>query len=116
MDKKRQQIINEAYRILIEIDQMYVDTEHWNSHHPGGFGGSANVNATYKDELPVDPDGLIRKIQLNLRKLLKNEAAMGHYPEHVPEKETDTPSRPDGITDAWKGAKKWRGGQKIECP
>jgi hypothetical protein len=42
MPKTRQQIIDEARRIITEIRQIFVDAERWNSLHP--------------DEKPIDPD------------------------------------------------------------
>lgn len=72
MDKERQRLINEAARIANNIDQMFIDAEYWNSHHP------------QEKPLDPDPDGQLSRWKRSMESLLENEARRGNYPSVVP--------------------------------
>src|SRR5262249_55633703 len=69
--KAEQDLINEAARILRNMDQYYIDIEYWNELHP--------------NEQPIDPDddgGQMRRMRDAYRKGLEREAAMGNFPNN----------------------------------
>lgn len=67
----RQQLINEAARILRNMDQYYIDIEYWNELHP--------------NETPIDPDddgGQMARMRIAYRKMLAHEATLGNFPNN----------------------------------
>ena len=72
MDAERQRLINEAARIANNIEQMFMDAEYWNRHHPN------------ETPLNPDPDGQLAHWKRGMESLLKSEAARGNYPSVVP--------------------------------
>jgi hypothetical protein len=50
----RQRLIAEAKRIAREIDQIFLDAEHWNAAHP------------HEEPIDPDPDGVLRRIRAGL--------------------------------------------------
>ncbi len=72
MDAERQRLINEAARIVNEIDQQIIDIEYWNECHP--------------DEEPIvaDPKGEMVMWREGLQKMLDDEAGRGNVPSVVP--------------------------------
>lgn len=74
MDTERQRLINEAARIVNNIEQLFLDTEYWNECHP--------------DNAPLnpDPDGELTQERERLMRMLEIEAARESYPSVVPRK------------------------------
>lgn len=72
MDAERQDIINDAARIVNNIDQQLIDVAYWNELHP--------------NETPIDadPNGQLRRWKRGFEGLLKNEARLGNFPSVVP--------------------------------
>lgn len=73
MDAERQRIINEAARILGEINQHFIDVEYWNT--------NTRVRLYPSDE-PIDPDptGEMAHWKRSFEALLRNEARLGNFP------------------------------------
>jgi hypothetical protein len=74
MDKERQRLINEAARILNNIEQLFLDQEYWNELHP--------------EETPLDydGDGELSQWKRYYEAMLKSEADKGNFPSVVPMK------------------------------
>jgi hypothetical protein len=72
MDAERQRIINEAARMVNEVEQLFIDMRYWSELHP--------------EEEPIDPDpdGRLGRIKRAMESLLRNEARLGNYPSVVP--------------------------------
>jgi hypothetical protein len=73
MDAERQRLINEAARILGNINQIYVDAAYWNEHTRARL---------CPDAKPIDPDpsGEMAAWKRNLEAMLRHEAALGNFP------------------------------------
>lgn len=73
MDVMRQKLINDAARILGNINQYYVDVESWNTNT------RANL---YPDAAPIEPDptGEMARWKASLTAMLQREATLGHFP------------------------------------
>jgi hypothetical protein len=52
--KTREQILEEADRIRREIEQVFIDTEYWNSVHPN------------EEPINPDPDGMLARIKIGV--------------------------------------------------
>ncbi len=74
MDAERQRLINEAARIVNNIDQHFIDAEYWNDLHPD------------EEPLIADPDGQLAAWRQGLNKMLETEASRGNLPSVVPRK------------------------------
>lgn len=87
MDAERQRIINEAARILNDIEQQFIDAEYWNRHHP--------------DQEPIDPDptGELAHWKRGFEGLLKNEARLGNHPSVLPTRARPRRYIPMPLTD-----------------
>lgn len=73
MDRERQRLINEAARILGNINQYFTDVAYWND--------NTRVRL-YPDETPInpDPDGQMAQWKRDLEESLKREALLGYFP------------------------------------
>ena len=69
MDAERQRIINEAARLVGEINQIFVDVQHWNDRAWDAHG-----------PIDPDPDGQLAAYKLGLDGMLKLEAERGNFP------------------------------------
>ena len=72
MDTERQRLINEAARIVNEIDQQMIDIEYWNECHPA------------EESIAADPDGNMTMWRDGLQKMLDVEAGRGNIPSVIP--------------------------------
>ncbi len=77
MDAQRQHLINDAARILGNINQLYTDAAYWNN--------STRVTL-YPDAEPIDPDptGEMAIWKRNLESMLRLEATRGNFPTQEP--------------------------------
>ena len=82
MDAERQRLVNQAARILGNINQLFTDVDSWNN--------NARVRL-YPDHEPinVDPTGDMAKWKQGLEAELKHEAAMGNFPNYPFESESE---------------------------
>lgn len=73
IDRERQRIINQAARILGDINQYFTDVEYWNN---------STRPRLYPDAAPIDPDptGEMQKWKRGLQEELKAEALLGNFP------------------------------------
>ena len=77
MDAERQRLINEASRILGNINQLFTDAAYWND--------NTRVRL-YPDQQPIHPDptGEMAKWKSSLEAMLKREADIGNFPQVDP--------------------------------
>lgn len=71
-DPDRQRIINDAARILNNIEQGFCDASYWNRLHPT------------QEPVNFDPVGQMRRIKQSVEMMLKREAALGNVPTVIP--------------------------------
>jgi hypothetical protein len=78
MDAERQRLIDEAARILGNINQYFIDVQSWNE--------NTRVRL-YPDAEPIDPDpdGQMAVWKKGLEGMLRREAELGNFP-YKPEK------------------------------
>ena len=73
MNAERQRLINEAARILGNINQIFIDVAYWNN--------NTRVRL-YPNEKPIDPDpdGQLARFKTGFEKMLLREAQLGNFP------------------------------------
>lgn len=76
MNAERQRLINQAARILGEINQYFIDVAYWNN--------NTRVRL-YPDAAPIDPDptGEMAQWKRGLEAELQHEAKLGNFPNQV---------------------------------
>lgn len=68
MASARQDIVNRMGKLLKEIEQIYLDAEHWNAIKP-------------EQRIDPDPGGELKRMHASLERSLKYEASLGNVPE-----------------------------------
>lgn len=72
MDPERQNLINDAAKIVNDIEQQLIDIAYWNELHP--------------TEIPIeaDADGQLRRWKRGFERMLAHEATLGNFPSVIP--------------------------------
>ncbi|MGE0363026.1 MAG: hypothetical protein AB7R67_20095 [Vicinamibacterales bacterium] len=71
MPKERHEILAEARRIRAEIEQIFIDAEHWNRIHPS------------EEPIHPDPDGRLRRLAKGIDQMLASDPGRGPLAEIV---------------------------------
>lgn len=68
MASARQRIVNRMGKLLKDIEEHFLDAEHWNALNP-------------EERIDPDPGGELERMKATLERSLKHEASLGNVPE-----------------------------------